>query len=281
MEWWHAIVLGVVEGITEYLPVSSTGHLILVQRALGIPDSPAAQAYAIVIQGGAIGAVLGLYYRRVQQMIRGIAGQDPVGLNLVKCIIAGFIPAAVLGLLLEGYIKEYLFGGERWGLWPTVAAWFVGGVAILIVSWHRKAKGATPQTGFDLVDLTWKMAIIIGFAQCLAMWPGTSRSLVTILGAVMLGMNLRAAVEFSFLLGVVTLGAATVYDALRSYDAMLEEYGLLEMMIGFFFAWASAVIAIKWLVTYLSRHGLAIFGYYRIALAIVVTVLILTGVMGI
>ena len=275
MDWWQAIVLGIVEGLTEYLPVSSTGHLILAQRLMGIPDSTAASAYAIVIQGGAIVAVLGLYQKRVRQMVRGMLGQDSEGLRLATCIVAGFLPAAVIGLLLNDLIKQYLFGGDRWGLWPTIAAWFVGGVAILGVAWYRKRQGGERKVGYDLADLTWRMALIIGFAQCLAMWPGVSRSLVTIVGGVLVGMNLRSAVEFSFLLGVLTLGAATGFDAYHHGGDMLTQYTVVDMMLGFFFAWLAAVVAIEWMVAYLQRHGMSLFGYYRIALAVIVAAFIL------
>ena len=134
MDWWKALILGIVEGLTEYLPVSSTGHLLLTQRALGIPASASADAFAICIQAGAIVAVLGIYFSRVRQMFFGIIGKDPQGLRMAINVIAAFLPAACIGLLLEKPIKRYLFGGEAWGLWPIVAAWFFGGVAILVVS---------------------------------------------------------------------------------------------------------------------------------------------------
>ena len=130
MDNLQALILGLVEGITEYLPVSSTGHLLLAQRLLGIPSSTASDAFAISIQGGAILAVLGLYRARVASMIRGLLGQDETGRKLAINLMAAFIPAAVLGLLLEKTIKKYLFGGDEWGLWPVVAAWAVGGLAI-------------------------------------------------------------------------------------------------------------------------------------------------------
>ncbi len=278
MEWWHAIILGIVEGLTEYLPVSSTGHLILVQRLLGIGAGDAANAYAICIQSGAIVAVLGLYWRRVRQMLLGLVGKDREGLNLSLCIVAGFVPAAVAGLMLKDWIDMYLFG-DQWGLWPTVAAWFLGGVAILGVSWQRRAEGKTQQAGKSLSQLTWQAALVIGVAQCIAMWPGTSRSLVTIVGGVLVGLSLPAAVEFSFLLGVVTLTAATAYEGLKNGSVMVEHYGVPDMLIGFAFAWLSALLAVKWMVAYLNKHGLQIFGYYRVALALVVAGLILGGVL--
>ncbi len=276
MDWWHALILGVVEGLTEYLPVSSTGHLLLTQRILGIQTSEAADAFAICIQGGAILAVLGLYFRRVLQMGRGLLGQDPEGLRLGLGILAAFIPAAVLGFLLDKTIKRYLFG-EEWGLWPVVAAWFVGGVAILAVTWARRHGHRTPGDGLRLEQLTIRMAVIIGVAQCLAMWPGVSRSLITIVGGVLVGLSLPAAVEFSFLLGVLTLSAATVYDGLKHGAVMLESFGPTALLLGTFSAWLSAVLAIKWMVGYLNRHGMAIFGYYRIGVAVVVTVALLLG----
>ncbi len=284
MTWWQAILLGIVEGLTEYLPVSSTGHLLIVQELLGLATGSAsakeaADAYAICIQAGAIVAVLGLYAGRMKQMTCGLMGRDPLGQRLVVNILAGFVPAAVIGLTLNDLIKEYLFGP-----WPIVIAWLVGGVAILVVDrlrgGRRRGDDTTPREGFDLMGLTWRLALVVGFAQCLAMWPGVSRSLVTIVAGVLVGLRLAAAVEFSFLLGVVTLGAATCYDLLKHGRAMLENYGPVEMFLGFLFAFISAVIAIKWMVNYLKQHGMAAFGYYRIAIAVVVAVMLLTGVLG-
>lgn len=279
MHWWQAIVLGIVEGLTEYLPVSSTGHLILAEHIMGMDPTAqarkAADAYAIFIQAGAIVAVLGLYYQRVKQMILGLLGKDSEGLRMAICVIVAFLPAAVIGLGIEHWLKQHLFRP-----WPIVFAWAVGGIVILAVAWWRKYKGEKSSTGFSVPDLTWKAALIIGFAQCLAMWPGTSRSLVTIVAGVLVGMSLSAAVEFSFLLGVATLGAATLYEGAKQHHIMLQTYGASEMAIGFVFAWIAAVISVKWMVAYLNKHGLAIFGYYRVALAIVVAALILTGTLN-
>lgn len=278
----QAIILGIVEGLTEYLPVSSTGHLLLAERVMGIGEgqslSPsdkerkkeAADAYTICIQAGAIIAVLGLYFRRVRQMVMGLFGRNPVGLRLLIGIVAGFMPAAVIGLLFNKIIKSYLFGP-----WPVVAAWLVGGLAILLVS-YRNRDNHTVRPGSALEDLTWKMAIFIGFAQCIAMWPGVSRSLVTIVGGMLVGLSLPAAVEFSFLLGVVTLSAATAYDALKHGQAIIQTFDPQALGIGLLFAFIAAVISVKWMVAYLNRHGLAIFGYYRVVLALVVGVLLAT-----
>jgi undecaprenyl-diphosphatase len=275
VDYFQALVLGLVEGLTEYLPVSSTGHLLLAQRLMGIESSTAADAFAISIQGGAILAVLGLYRARVAQMTMGLVGRDETGRHLLINLVSAFVPAAVLGLLLEKPIKKYLFGGDEWGMWPVVAAWFVGGLAILAVSFARRRRGASPSTGLDLDQLTIRMALIVGFAQCIAMWPGVSRSLITIVGGVLVGLSLPAAVELSFLLGVITLTAATAYDALKHGPEMLATYGVVPLLIGFVSAWISAVLAVKWMVGYLKSHGMEIFGWYRVALAIAVAIWLL------
>jgi undecaprenyl-diphosphatase len=280
----QAAVLGVVEGLTEYLPVSSTGHLLLAERLMGIGESEsasaderqrlkeAADAYTICIQAGAIIAVLGLYFRRVKQMLLGLAGRDPDGRRMLANVAAGFFPAAVIGLLLNKSIKAYLFG-----MWPVVAAWFVGGAAILAVSWRNRSNHAQDRTGSPLEDMTWRMALWIGFAQCIAMWPGVSRSLVTIVGGLLVGLSLPAAVEYSILLGVVTLGAATAYDALKHGQVLLQTFDAVPIVVGLLFAFISAVVSVKWMVSYLNRHGLAVFGYYRVALALVTAVWIAAG----
>jgi len=279
----RALVLGAVEGLTEYLPVSSTGHLLMAERLMGMygkDDEPlsrrrqaktAADAYAICIQGGAILAVLGLYARRVKQMILGLAGKDPSGLRLTLNLAAGFLPAAVIGLLAGDLVKKYLFGA-----WPIVAAWLVGGLAILVIArWQRSSMGNRNEK--DLTQLDWRMALMIGLVQCIAMWPGVSRSLSTIVGGLMAGLSLPAAVEFSFLLGVVTLGAATGHDALKHGGDMLQLFDATAIALGLISAFVFAVISIRWMVSYLTRHDLSLFGYYRIALAAFAGFLILTG----
>ncbi|MCA9217823.1 MAG: undecaprenyl-diphosphate phosphatase [Planctomycetales bacterium] len=277
MNWLESIVLGIVEGLTEYLPVSSTGHLLLTQRVLGIPESEASNAFAVCIQAGAIVAVLGLYWARVKQTLVGLCGKlnlgngDQDGFRLLVNLIVAFLPAAVIGLLFDDKIEELLFG-----LRPIVGAWFIGGIAILAVAWYRRRREST-RDGKPLEQMTWGAALAIGFIQCIAMCPGTSRSLVTIVGGVMVGMSLSAAVEFSFLLGVITLLAATAYKSIDAGPIMLAAYGWTPMIIGSIAAWASAVAAIKWMVDYLKRHGMEIFGYYRVVLAVVVACLMYQG----
>lgn len=258
MDLLQALILGLVEGITEYLPVSSTGHLLIAQRLLGIEQGEAANGYAIAIQGGAILAVLGTYRKRVAGMVGGLMGRDAAGLNLALCILAAFMPAAILGLLFDDAIEAQLFGVK-----PVIAAWVVGGVLILALTrWVERRR-----EGLDLAHLGWRAAILIGLIQAVAMWPGTSRSLVTILGGLAVGLSLAAAVEFAFLLGVLTLTAATAYTIVKSGDGMLGSYGWPALLTGFLAAWISAALAVKWMVAWLNRHGLALFAWWRFAAA--------------
>lgn len=272
MTWWQALILGIIEGLTEFLPVSSTGHLLLAQRMLGIDQNAAADAYVVVIQIGAILAVTGLYWKRIREMLLGLAGKSAAGLRMAVNIAVAFMPAAIVGLLFNKQIEANLFG-----LWPITTAWIVGGLAILgTVKFRKQRPEDEHNPGLSLEDMTWKLALIIGLAQCLAMWPGTSRSLVTIVAGVLVGLRLKGAVEFSFLLGVVTLSAASFYKMVDGGAAMADQYDLTSVLLGIIAAGVSAAIAVKWMVAYLSKHSLAIFGYYRIALGATVAILILT-----
>jgi undecaprenyl-diphosphatase len=292
MEIWQAILLGLIEGITEYLPVSSTGHLIVAQRLMHIGTSTetakhAADAFAICIQGGAILAVLGLYYKHVIKMIKGVFGQDPEGLKLAIAVLIGFLPAAVLGLLFNDFIEEKLFG-----LWPVIAAWIIGGIGILWTVNYRR-KNPPRGNGRDILKLAWQSALFIGLLQCVAMWPGTSRSLMTICGGLIVGLSVKSAIEYSFLLGVLTLTAATAKKAIwgiegiaPQYDTwfggtqlLLDTYGIAPLLAGLIAATISAALAIKWLVSYLQSHGLQIFAYYRILIGLIVGTLLLTNIL--
>ncbi len=263
MDLVAAIILGIVEGITEYLPISSTGHLLLVQRFMHL-DGEAHNAYAIVIQGGAILAVLGLFHRRVATIIRGLAGRDPAGLRLAINLALAFAPAAILGPLLDAHLERWLFHPL-----PIVAALAVGGVAMLWIDRWQRSRFGEDRPHVQLMDLTWKAALFIGLLQCLAMWPGTSRSMITIVGGMLIGMKPRQAAEFSFLLGVPTLGGATLYKLWQS-GPLVADLGATSVIVGIIVAFIAAALAIKWLVSYLNDHGLAIFGWYRLALAAVV-----------
>ena len=267
-----AIVLGAVEGITEFLPISSTGHLVVTQRLLGIGDTSAtkdaADDYAIAIQFGAILAVLFLYQRRIRSIIMGAIGRDAEGRHLLISLLLAFIPAAVIGLVFEKPIKSHLLA-----VGPVVFAWIVGGVILIAIAPRIRTRSG----GEGITRITPKHALVIGFAQALAMWPGTSRSLVTILAALAIGMTLSAAVEFSFLLGLLTLGAATAYEGLKNGQTMIDAYGVFTPLLGMVVAFVFAVVSIRFMVTWLRTRSLAVFGWERIVVAAISIALLIAG----
>lgn len=288
VSWWQAAILGVVEGITEYLPISSTGHLIIASSLMGLDRTPehkeAIDAFNIVIQGGAILAVLGLYRERVLQMIRGGLGRDREGLKLGANIIIAFLPAAVLGVLLNHHIEARLFYAG-----PVLAALFLGGIFMMVIDrWkitpHRTSDGDIEGT-IDLTAMTWRQALFIGLMQCVAMWPGMSRSMMTISGGVLIGLKPKQAAEFSFLLGLPTLGGACVYRLYKNMrndgPNMFDVIGVMPIIVGMLVATVSAMLAVRWLVAFLTRHGLTPFGWYRIGLCVVLGVLWWQGVVQI
>ena len=288
MNLTQALVLGIVEGITEYLPVSSTGHLIIASALMGLDQTPdqksAVDTFNIVIQGGAILAVLGLYFPRVLRMVKGLLGRDAEGLALALRIIVAFLPAAVLGVLLADAIEARLFNT------PTVlTALALGGVFMIVLDkarmrHFREAEAADPEyrLGVDLHEMSYRQALLIGLLQCIAMVPGTSRSMMTIAGGVLVGLHPRRAAEFSFLLGLPTLGGACVYSLIKTMTgdgpSMFEVIGWMPILVGVASATICAVFAVRWLVGFLNRHGLAVFGYYRLGLAAVLGGLIYAGV---
>ena len=282
-----AAALGVIEGVTEFLPISSTGHLLVSSRLMDVGTTEAtkeaADTYAIVIQAGAILAVLLLYWPRVSSIVVGMLGRDLVGRRIGIATLCAFLPAAVIGLAFEDLIKGNLLEPL-----PVIIAWALGGVLLIWFGGriHRRETEAAEEAGEHgarsrfrpLESITWRQGLIIGAAQVVAMWPGTSRSLVTIVAALLVGLSLSAAVEFSFILGLVTLGAATVYEGLTNGGQVVELYGLVNPVIGFVCAFVSAAIAVRWMVGYLQRHSLAIFGWYRVVVAAGAFALLATGV---
>jgi undecaprenyl-diphosphatase len=278
---WKAALLGVIEGATEYVPVSSTGHLLVASELLGLgtteEDIAAANTYAIAIQFGAILAVAGLFWRRFREMLRGLVGRSDAGRHLLVIIAVAFVPAAAVGFLFEDEMEDLLFAP-----WPIVGAWLVGGILILVLERAGKIphRGRSTEDHDPVLDIDIRQALMIGLAQIAALWPGVSRSLATILGALLVGTGMVAAVEFSFLLGFLTLTAASVYKVATDGGTLFEQFGVVDPLIGLLFAFVSAVIAIRWMISYLERRSLAIFGWYRIGIASFTAVLILTGVMS-
>ncbi len=286
-----AIILGTVEGVTEYLPVSSTGHLVIATHALGLEsDKPlvdhngkplwyvkpsakhpagepltiklAADTYTIVIQFGAIAAVALLYWRQILSMINGLFGRDPAGLRLLRNIVIAFLPAAVIGLAIHKWIDEHLFS-----IATVIVAQIAGSALILWAEAYRKRRAAKIAESHDVTDVTPKNALMIGLLQCVAMWPGTSRSMMTIVGGYLAGLDPRRSAEFSFLLGFVTLTAATLFKSYKSGGAMIEVFGWSHVLLGCLVATVTAALAVKFLVGWLSRHGMAAFAWYRIGFA--------------
>jgi undecaprenyl-diphosphatase len=285
LPWWKAAILGIVEGLTEYLPISSTGHLLVAARLLDLPSTKGSAAldavntYVVAIQFGAILAVVGLFWRRFRQMVLGLFGRDDDGRHLLIVLVIAFLPSAVVGAALDSAIERTLFGP-----WPVVVAWIVGGAAILLLERTGRIPRGKPRPPIrprrltdSPISITYRQALIIGVAQCLALWPGTSRSMVTILAALLLGISMTAAVEFSFLLGFATLTAATLFKLGKNGHTLVDQFGLVGPLIGAAFALVSAIVSIKWLVTYLRRHDLSIFAWYRFGVAALTVGLLVGG----
>ena len=243
----QSIILGIVEGATEFLPISSTGHLILASSLLGIMQSDFVKTFEIVIQLGAILAVLFFYWRSFLDW------------TLLKKIIVAFIPTGIIGLALYHVAKAYLIGNE----WVVLVALLLGGIALIVFEkWHGETPGA-----HDLTTLSYRDAALIGVAQSVAIIPGVSRSAATVLGGMSLGLSRAAIVEFSFLLAVPTMAAATGLDLFKS-SANFSTHEWLLLAVGFFVSFVVALAAIRWLLNYIRQHSFVAFGIYRIVLSL-------------
>ena len=260
---WKAVILGLVEGLTEYLPVSSTGHLLVTNEILDLGQTDEAEqaieTYSICIQAGAILAVVVLYRERIRQMVDGLLGRSHEGRQVLLAVIAAFVPTAIIGLFIVDWVRERLFGAG-----PIAAAWLVGGIGILALT----RSGLMERGGRSLTELTMGRAAVIGVAQAIAMWPGTSRSLITIVAAVLVGLSLSAAVEFSFLLGLVTLSAATLATAATDGSQLVDLYGITTPAIGMVVAFVAAVASVRWMVSWLQNRSFDVFGWYRIVIGL-------------
>lgn len=288
-----AIVLGLVEGITEFLPISSTGHLIIATHALHLEgteplrdahgdirwykrpsaENPAgepltqklaADTYIVVIQVGAIAAVTLLYWGQIFGMLRGLLGQHAPGIRLLRNVILAFMPVALAGFFLSKWIDRYLFS-----IGAVVAALISGAVLMLGAERWRRHSPHANQSQKQPQDLTVKQAFGIGLMQCLALWPGTSRSMVTMVGGYFCGLSPARAAEFSFLVGLPTLAGAAVYKGAKAGPAMIAVFGWPHLILGTVVAAVSAALAVRFLVRYLSHSGLGLFALYRLVLAAV------------
>ncbi|HWL05208.1 MAG TPA: undecaprenyl-diphosphate phosphatase [Xanthobacteraceae bacterium] len=247
-----AFALGIVEGLTEFLPVSSTGHLLLISQFFGFEDADFGKTFVVLIQLGAILAILSVYFARLWAIARGVFS-DPAARRFVIGVLIAFLPAAVIGALAHGFIKDVLFNP-----WVVCFTLIVGGAVLLWVDALDLRPRFRDATRFPLGTY-----LAIGFAQCLAMIPGVSRSGATIVSAMLLGADKRSAAEFSFFLAMPTMAGAFAYDLYKSHGQMTADNTLL-VAIGFVTSFIAAVIVVRTLLDYVSRHGFGLFAWWRI-----------------
>jgi len=255
--FWVAVILGIVEGLTEFLPISSTGHLIVTERILGF-EGARAEVFAIFIQLGAILSVVWEYRAKLVRVTLDLP-RSAQARGFVRNLVIAFVPAAVVGLLVHDFISARLFSPL------TVAlALIVGGILILVVE-----ALPLPMRTSDTDGVSWRQALAIGCAQCLALWPGFSRSAATILGGMTTGLTRRTATEFSFFLAIPTMFAATVYDLAKNYEQLAPgdlSWLALSFVISFLVAWAS----VRWLLRFVSTHTFRVFAWYRLAFGLLI-----------
>ena len=272
MDWLYLIqaaVLGIVEGMTEFLPVSSTGHLIVASDLLKFSESFGADTFVVAIQAGAILAVCWYYRRRIAAVLSGLFS-DEVQQRLAINTITGFLPAAVIGVLAADFLKRYLFNALT-----VAAALVLGGIIILWVEGRHERLGIKPRVR-EMDDMTWRDALLVGIAQCAAMIPGTSRSGATIIGGLCFGLSRKAATEFSFFLSIPTIFGATVYDLWKSRDLLVLD-NLPGLAVGTLVSFVSALAVVHWLIRFVAGHDFRMFGWYRIAFGGVILLTWATG----
>ena len=248
-----ATILGIVEGLTEFIPVSSTGHLLLIQQFLGFSDEDFGKSFTVLIQFGAILALLSIYFVRLWQLFTGMF-TDPHARRFIIGVLIAFLPAAVIGATAYKFIKEVLFNP-----WVVCFALIAGGAVLLWIDRLDLKPRYHEATGFTL-----PMYLVIGLAQCLSMVPGVSRSGATIVSAMLLGADRRAAAEFSFWLAMPTMAGAFAFDLYKSH-AQMSSGNLLLVAIGFVVSFICAWFVVKTFLDYVSRHGFTLFVWWRVA----------------
>lgn len=252
-----ALILGIIEGLTEFLPISSTGHLIIAGDLLNFNDARAS-VFKIAIQFGAILAVCNIYRERIYKVVTGL-GRDPEANRLTINIICAFLPAMVLGVLFHGTIKALLFNAV-----VVASALIIGGFIIILAERHEKEARV-----HSMEEMSWKDALKVGFAQAVAMIPGTSRSGATIIGGMLFGLSRQTATQFSFFLAIPTMFAATVYDLYKNRELLVMD-DLALFGVGFFAAFIAALLTVKALLSFVTRHSFVPFAYYRIVFGVLV-----------
>jgi undecaprenyl-diphosphatase len=262
------IIMGIVEGLTEFLPISSTGHLILAGSLLNFTGEKV-KVFEIAIQAGAIFAVILEYRQRIASVLFGI-GSDPKARRFALNVVIGFLPAAVFGFIFSKAIKTHLFSPA-----PVALAFIVGGIIILIVE-RRQTQNQDSARINEVDELTHLDALKVGLAQCFALIPGTSRSGATIIGGMLFGLSRKAATEFSFFLAIPTLLGATVYSLYKE-RAILSAEDIPMFSLGTVSAFISAYFCVRWLLRYISTHNFNVFAWYRIAFGILILITAYTG----
>ena len=244
---FQALILGIVEGITEFLPVSSTAHLDLARHMMHLEATDYMKSFEVIIQLGAILSVVVLYWKKLWNW------------ELLAKVAVAFIPTGILGLTLYKVVKGYLFGNMTVILWALI----IGGVLLIVFErYHNRS-----ETEVDFSEITWKRALLIGLFQSIAMIPGVSRSAATIVGGSMIGISKRTIVEFSFILAIPTMAAATLLDLVKNYEALSTNF--LALGIGFVVSFITAIVAIKSFLAFVKKRAFSAFGWYRIVLAVV------------
>jgi len=274
-DWLAAILLGLVEGLTEFIPVSSTGHLLLAKQALGLDDDPW-NTFIVMIQLGAILAVVAVYFVRLWKVLLGLPGKDPAARRFAISVLLAFLPSAILGLLLHDFIKNVLFNTTI-----VCISLIVGGVALIVLErWsdagtmglRRRVKDGVVtleqrELAEDAMKLSWKTAIGVGLWQCLSIIPGVSRSGATIVGGLLLGVDKKAAAEFSFFLAIPTMVGAFALDFWESRDLITGDVARL-IAIGFVVSFISGLFVVRFLVDFVGRYGFAPFSMWRILVGV-------------
>ena len=254
----NPIILGAVEGITEFLPISSTAHLILTSRLLGLEQTEFQKSFDIIVQVGAILAIVILYWQRLLR-----------DWQTLKRVVVAFVPTGILGLAFYKLIKMYLLGSIN----VVLISLFLGGLFLVVFEWWRAKRGDKPKTS-DINKLSYKQCLAIGVFQSIAMIPGVSRAAATIVGGLLLGLNRKTIVEFSFLLAVPTMLAAAGLDLIKNASSFqADQFGFLA--IGFIMSFLTALLAVKWLLSYVSKNDFKLFGWYRMGLVVVFLVLMI------
>ena len=252
----HSIILGIVEGLTEFLPISSTAHISLTSSLLGIAQTDFVKSFEIAIQSGAMLAVIAIYWRKFLDK------------EIFKKIVVAFIPTAIIGFILYKLIKSYLIGNTI----VTLSSLFIGGIILIV--FEKFIKNKDQQSELDIYSLSYTKTALIGLFQSLAVIPGVSRSGATIVSGRLLGLKKESIVEFSFLLAVPTILAASVYDLLKNYSLFSSD-NLGSLSLGFIFSFITAIISIKFFISYINKNSLTSFGIYRILIAIIIFISIL------